>query len=82
VPIQKNTEREIFDYIDLQSMEQLLSDRWFNESKENEVNGDETITETTQDLWIDWDEYYNEDINEEYYNEEISEDMESENSDI
>ena len=82
VPIQKNTEREIFDYIDLQSMEQLLSDRWFNESKENEVNGDETITETTQDLWIDWDEYYNEDVNEEYYNEEISEDMESENSDI
>jgi hypothetical protein len=27
VPIQKNTEREIFDYIDLNSMKRLLSDR-------------------------------------------------------
>jgi hypothetical protein len=27
VPIQKNTEREIFDYIDIESMAQLLSDR-------------------------------------------------------
>jgi hypothetical protein len=27
VPIQKNTEREIFDYIDVDSMTKLLSDR-------------------------------------------------------
>jgi hypothetical protein len=27
VPIQKDTEREIFDYIDLESMKKLLSDR-------------------------------------------------------
>jgi hypothetical protein len=27
VPIQKNTEREIFDYIDVDSMKKLLSDR-------------------------------------------------------
>lgn len=32
VPIQKNTEREIFDYIDLQSMKKLLSERWFTQS--------------------------------------------------
>lgn len=37
VPIQKNTEREIFDYIDLDSMKKLLSDRWFKEDIE-EVN--------------------------------------------
>ena len=37
VPIQKNTEREIFDYIDLNSMRKLLSDRWFKENPENNV---------------------------------------------
>ena len=35
VPIQKNTEREIFDYIDVDSMKKLLSDRWFKEKSEN-----------------------------------------------
>ena len=35
VPIQKDTEREIFDYIDLDSMKKLLSDRWFEQSVEN-----------------------------------------------
>ena len=30
VPIQKNTEREIFDYINLDSMEKLLLNRWFD----------------------------------------------------
>ena len=29
VPIQKNTEREIFDYIDLESLKKLLTERWF-----------------------------------------------------
>jgi hypothetical protein len=32
VPIQKNTEREIFDYIDLKSMKKLLSERWFTQT--------------------------------------------------
>ena len=73
VPIQKNTEREIFDYIDLDSMQQLLTDRWFNESKENEanneeannyeLNSEETATEMMWDFWIDWDEQYDEGIN-------------------
>jgi len=36
VPIQKNTEREIFDYIDLDSMDKMISDRWLKE--ENVVN--------------------------------------------
>jgi hypothetical protein len=27
VPIQKNTEREIFDYIDLESLKKLLTER-------------------------------------------------------
>ena len=42
VPIQKNTEREIFDYIDLDSMKKLLSDRWFKDDieKENESEGE------------------------------------------
>ena len=31
VPIQKNTEREIFDYIDLDSMDKMISDRWLKE---------------------------------------------------
>lgn len=35
VPIQKNTEREIFDYIDLDSLKKLLSDRWFKENLDN-----------------------------------------------
>lgn len=35
VPIQKNTEREIFDYIDIDSMKKLLSDRWIREKSEN-----------------------------------------------
>ena len=36
VPIQKNMEREIFDYIDLISMKKLLLDRWFNDNLEDE----------------------------------------------
>ena len=38
VPIQKNTEREIFDYIDIDSMNRLLSDRWLNYDIEPEEN--------------------------------------------
>ena len=37
VPIQKDTEREIFDYIDLDSMKNLLLDRWFKDDAE-EIN--------------------------------------------
>lgn len=61
VPIQKNTEREIFDYIDIDSMNRLLSDRWLNydiEPEENEEidenNGeinenDETLVENNEE---------------------------------
>lgn len=62
VPIQKNTEREIFDYIDEDSMKKLLSDRWFKEKSElNEENLniiDEEINEnyqTEDDLDLDLD---------------------------
>ena len=34
VPIQKNTEREIFDYIDLNSMKKLILERWFKDDIE------------------------------------------------
>ncbi len=34
VPIQKKTEREIFDYIDLDAMKKLISERGFNENPE------------------------------------------------
>lgn len=35
VPIQKDTEREIFDYIDVDSMKKLLIDRWLEEKSES-----------------------------------------------
>ncbi len=41
VPIQKDTEREIFDYIDLESMKKLLWDRWFE--KVDEMVRDESV---------------------------------------
>ena len=34
VPIQRKTEREIFDYIDLDAMKKLISERGFNENPE------------------------------------------------
>lgn len=46
VPIQKDTEREIFDYIDLESMKKLLSDRWFKEDlEESEEKIDSNLEE-------------------------------------
>jgi len=47
VPIQKDTEREIFDYIDLESMKKLLWDRWFE--KVDEMVRDESV-ENIDDL--------------------------------
>lgn len=60
VPIQKNTEREIFDYIDLESMKNLLFDRGFYQrlmaeddvqivSDENDWNNQENILEKAED---------------------------------
>ncbi len=79
VPIQKNTEREIFDYIDLKSMKKLLSERWFTQSlryaddtDENQVN-DENINETTEEDLEDEEMRENnseEDLNEEFSDEE------------
>jgi len=43
VPIQKDTEREIFDYIDLESMKELLSDRWFKQSAEEIENDNQEL---------------------------------------
>jgi hypothetical protein len=37
VPIQKNTEREIFDYIDLESVKKLLTDRGLEGIESNET---------------------------------------------
>ena len=54
VPIQKNTEREIFDYIDLESVKKLLSDRWYKEDldQENEItpNNEETNVEPEEEI--------------------------------
>lgn len=56
VPIQKNAEREIFDYIDSENMEKLLSDRWFrydvwmSNDSENTDNQDVDEEENTENL--------------------------------
>ena len=74
VPIQKNTEREIFDYIDLDSMKKLLSDRWFKDDieKENESEG--------ESIDINNEEYdLNEEI-EEIITENWEDDLETEGS--
>lgn len=46
VPIQKNTEREIFDYIDTDSMKKLLLGRWFESNIEED---EETLEETAEE---------------------------------
>lgn len=66
IPIQKNTEREIFDYIDLSSMKKLLSNRWFKENlydneesfnfnNEDEVMDLETVSEDDEDEYEDYE---------------------------
>lgn len=56
VPIQKNTEREIFDYIDIDSMKKLLTNRWFESILEEEIDEEmeeemeEEIEETTEEI--------------------------------
>lgn len=52
VPIQKNTEREIFDYIDIDSMKKLLTNRWFESILEEEIDEEmeEEIEETTDEI--------------------------------
>ena len=59
VSIQKNTEREIFDYIDLDSLKRLLLNRWFNGDLE-EISGEslnldneENDSEHAWDEWIE-----------------------------
>ena len=62
VPIQRKTEREIFDYIDLDAMKKLISERGFNENPEemseeilgenNEIineNNDEIVAESANE---------------------------------
>ena len=81
VPIQKNTEREIFDYIDLKSMEKWLSEKWFTQSlryaddkdiddiQENEENIDEQL-ENEETWWIGDEENISEELNDEEPNQE------------
>lgn len=79
VPIQKNTEREIFDYIDLKSMKKLLSERWFvqslryaddtdvDEIQENQENNENIDDKIEEDVWESGDEevLWDEEINDE-----------------
>ena len=53
VPIQKWTEREIFDYIDLESMKKLLLNRWFKD--DIEIINEELLT--TEETNIDSEEF-------------------------
>ena len=79
VPIQKNTEREIFDYIDLDSIiEKLFGDKEYDEDlSENDIeildDEDEDIDEDDEDLLeddIEDLEYESEDIDEELWEDE------------
>ncbi len=80
VPIQKNTEREIFDYIDLDSMKKLLSDRWFKENPENEESINLNEENDVEDLSLEMGE--EEDESEKTENEEgEAEDYELESMD-
>jgi len=73
VPIQKNTEREIFDYIDIDSMKRLLLDRWFKE--EDEVTKEEELE--TRDWEIDENWSTNENNETIDINPEINEEIDS-----
>jgi len=55
VPIQKNTEREIFDYIDLENMKKLLMDRGFNQESEIINENAQNIFEETNTAEFSWD---------------------------
>ena len=73
VPIQKNTEREIFDYIDIDSMKRLLLDSWFKE--EDEVTKEEELE--TRDWEIDENWSTNENNETIDINPEINEEIDS-----
>ena len=51
VPIQKNTEREIFDYIDIESVKKLLSDRWYKDEVDQN-NKDIVIEEKLEETSV------------------------------
>jgi hypothetical protein len=50
VPIQRDTQREIFDYIDLDSMEKLLSERGFGSGDDALLDEEEVSSE---DVFLD-----------------------------
>ena len=83
VPIQKNTEREIFDYIDIDSMKKLLSDRWVREKSEN--IDEENLNLMDEDVNEDYQTEENLDLDDMYLdtNDEVNQDetMESELTD-
>ena len=73
VPIQKDTEREIFDYIDLNSMKELLSDRWFKQSAEKLEDTEEfDMDETNLELDSDFSEEQLEQTDEQVENTSIT----------
>lgn len=67
VPIQKNTEREIFDYIDLNSVEKLLSNLYWTQDNVDESIELEKIQQVEEPIF-DNEEYLN-DITEEILEE-------------
>lgn len=82
VPIQKNTEREIFDYIDLDSLKKLLTERWFTWnlryaedeliSVENEENTLESEDGEENSLESENEELVDEEINSDELDTELS----------
>ena len=80
VPIQKDTEREIFDYIDLDSMKKLISERWFTQSlryAEDDIDTTDTKAKTQK-----IDEESNDEENMESIDESMEEEWDLEEPDL
>ena len=77
VPIQKDTEREIFDYIDLESMKKLLTDRWFKEDleefEESQASLEKNSIVSIDENEIDMEQEYLE--NQQWEEEQLEEDL-------
>ena len=73
VPIQKNTEREIFDYIDLNSVEKLLSNLYWYQNNTDDNTENEEIQQVEETLF-DGEEFLDEEdggLEPEYLDEEL-----------
>jgi len=73
VPIQKNTEREIFDYIDLNSVEKLLSNLyWYQNNTDDNIENEEI--QQVEETLFDGEEFLDEEdggLEPEYLDEEL-----------